>query len=98
MLSVPRPHVKSQREDSKRPAQNLGTGRIQGWEFEIPDNVKGHIAEMNEESVPGSYEETPDVASRQGEATMTGPASTQSCRVVGQEERRTVEVLSFEAV
>ena len=51
-------------------------GRTRGWEFEIPDNFKAQIAEMNEESVPGSYDETPDVAyqSREGEATMQSNA------------------------
>ena len=73
-------------------------GRTRGWEFEIPDNVKGQIAEMNEESVPGSYDETPDVAyqSREGEATMQSNAlkagsakSEQLTSLTGCLERRT---------
>ena len=46
-------------------------GRTRGWEFEIPDSVKAQIGEMNEESIPGSYDEAEDVADqRYGEATM----------------------------
>jgi hypothetical protein len=46
-------------------------GRTRGWEFEIPDSVKSQVAQMNEESVPGTYDETPDVAqTRRGETTM----------------------------
>jgi hypothetical protein len=55
-------------------------GRTRGWEFEIPDSVKSQVAEMNEEAVSGTYDETPDVAqNRQGEATMqTNAASDKS--------------------
>ena len=73
-------------------------GRTRGWEFEIPDNVKSQIAEMNEESVLGTYDETPDVAyqSQQGEAIMQTNAlkasserSDQLTSLTGCLERRT---------